>query len=466
VLRQELRDELAACLAPAGWTLVDGEDDSSMVLASFVRPLGGEFAATAQYLRGLSTPDRPPVRITQPLFGVAYAPLRRLWPLLEDHVQLNALTESVEDMPERARVCRLEVHGTAEVAGVAEQLAGLALELAVPFAERYTSVDALLDAHRDDDAEGVNMVVPALLAAAGRFDEARSALARYRSETNTPEESRRGRRFVYQLTRWIDSGGDPALLPSEPPPRRYERSRRRSVWETWDEARARKEAVDAVKQTGSGHDREEIRRMLASELAARGAGMDPLTVERTINQLWTSRGERARQGAQALTALGKIGLTVANVIRTRELPELPDMSVPEWLEPPGRAVYAVPRSRKPGCEWTAVLLDAGLNDWLRRVYAAVPRLIKSVESATLDAWLDGGPSQDVGGLLQVHLGERRVGLLDEDATASYSSVVHAAAQRGELPCVEARLTPINAEASYLFEVALPAQQHERVATGP
>lgn len=458
-LRGQLRVELAAHLAPAGWSPIDGEGDYSMTLAAFMRPLSDEFAATVQYLRALSTPDRPPVRITQPMFGVAYEPLRRLWPLLEDHVRIAALTENVGELPERARVCRMEVETQADVAPVANQLAGLALERAVAFAERYTSVDALLEAHRDDESERHNEVVPALLAAAGRFEEARSALARCRCEVNTPEQNRRERRFVYQLTRWIDSGGDPALLPSEPPPRRYEHHERRSAAETWNEVRARKEAVEAVRREGSGRDRSELRAMLESELAERGAGMEPLGIERAIDQLSVSRGERAREGAQALKTLGKIGLAVANAIRTHELPELPDMSVPEWLEPPARAVYAVPQCRDPGCQWTVVQLDEGNTEWLQRVHAAVPRLVKIVESATLEAWFDRGHPQDEDGRLRVHLGERRVGLLDEEAAAVYRGVMDAAAQRDELPCAEARLTPVRAEASYLLEVALPAPRY-------
>jgi hypothetical protein len=183
-----------------------------MTLAAFVRPLSDDFAATAEYTRALSTPDRPPVRITQPMLGVVYEPLRRLWPLFGDYVRIAALT----DLPESA--CGMEVHAQADVAPAAKQLAGLALERAVAFAERYTSVDALLEAHRDDEAGGSNQVVPALLAAAGRFEEARSALARHRPDVDVPEAKRRERRFLYQLTRWIDSGGDPALLPSAPPP--------------------------------------------------------------------------------------------------------------------------------------------------------------------------------------------------------------------------------------------------------
>jgi hypothetical protein len=389
------------------------------------------------------------------MLGVAYEPLRRLWPLLGDYVRIAALT----DLPESA--CRTEVHTQGDVAPVAKQLAGLALERAVTFAERYTSVDALLEAHRDDESDGLNQVVPALLAAAGRFEEARSALARYRPDVDVPEAKRRERRFVYQLTRWIDSGGDRALLPSAPPPRRYAHSARRSATETGHEVRARKAAVEALKREATGHDRAELRSMFKSELAERGVSMDPLRVEQAINQLGTSHGERAREGAQALKTVGKIGLAVANAIRTHELPELPDMSVPEWLEPPARAVYAVPQRDDPGHQWTAVHLDEGNTDWLQRAYAAVPRLVEIVESAALDAWLDWAHPQDRSGRLQVHLGERRVGLLDEEATAVYRDVADAAAQREELPCAEARLTPIRAEDNYLLEVALPTPQQSR-----
>ena len=98
---------------------------------------------------------------------------------------------------------------------------------------------------------------------------------------------------MYQLTRWIDSRGDMSLLPSSPPPRRHQRSERASATETWRESRSRNEAVEAVKRKGTGHDRSELRVMLESELAKRGVDMDPLGVEQAIDQLWTSRAERA-----------------------------------------------------------------------------------------------------------------------------------------------------------------------------
>ena len=108
-LRQQLRDAIAVQLATAGWVPVAGRGDDSIVLAAFLRPLNGEFGATVEYSRALSTPDRPPVRISQPLFGVAYEPLRRLWPLLDDQERLAALVQWPQEMPEEARVCGMEV---------------------------------------------------------------------------------------------------------------------------------------------------------------------------------------------------------------------------------------------------------------------------------------------------------------------------------------------------------------------
>ena len=192
--------------------------------------------------------------------------------------------------------------------------------------------------------------------------------------------------------------------------------------------------------------------MLQSELARRGVDENPLWFEERLDPLETTRAERAQQGVQALKTLGKFGLFVAKAIREHELPDLPDMSVPDWLEPPAPAVYAVPQRRDPGRQWTAVRLQEGIEEWLPLVHAALPRLIKMVESATLEAWLVREQGDDH---LSVHLGDRRVGSLDEESTVAYRDAIDAAAKRAELVCVEARLTPIAAEQRYLLEVALP-----------
>jgi hypothetical protein len=93
-LRGLLRQELGVRLAPAGWSAVDAEAGSSSVLAAFIRPLGGDFAATAEVWCASSVPDRPPVLVTNAFVGVSYEPLRRLWPLL-DRFRVSVLHRDV-----------------------------------------------------------------------------------------------------------------------------------------------------------------------------------------------------------------------------------------------------------------------------------------------------------------------------------------------------------------------------------
>ncbi|HEY1689498.1 MAG TPA: hypothetical protein VGF95_11625 [Solirubrobacteraceae bacterium] len=473
-LRERVRSALSARLEPAGWRRVDRRE-GGMKLASFILPLNHEFAATVEYRRAFSIPDWPPLRISQPTIGVVYEPLRRLWPLLEEHIRLASLSQSVREMPDAARLCKIALGAQDEIAPAVEQLAGIALEHAVVFAEPLANVDALLDALGYGRPGKMRSVVPALLAAAGRAAEARSSLARYAAESEAnenqvnkspadegqadtdklPETRRRTRRFVYQLNRWLDSGCDASLLPPEPPPSRHERGaegERPSTRKVFGDASRRKAAVDAVKHAAGGRDRASLRNMLEAELALRDLALDPLDVEQQLDRLSKSPLERSREGANALKTLGRIG----RAIHRQELPKLPDMSVPDWLEPPVPAVYVFPASKGPGRHWTAVQLDDGCDQWLQRVLQAVPRLIDILDSVSFDAWVASDATPDRQNALAVHIGERRVGLLDDEATAAYARVVEAAAQRAELPCVEARLTPITAEATYLLEIALPA----------
>jgi hypothetical protein len=454
-LRQLLRDALAARLAPGGWEPIDN-DDRSMTLGAFVRPINEDFAATVEYTCAFQIPDAPPIRITQTLFGVSYEPLRRLWPLLGDFPRVATLRENVGDMPEWTQVCGVEV-STPETKATADRLVGPGLDHALAFAERHADVDVLLEATHSKESGHQNETTPALLAAAGRFDAARHALAQYRGGGHGSDQSRRTRRFVYQLTRFIESSGDQSLLPTRRPPGRFSSSGQRPMADIWREVRARNDAAKAIKPMVGDHDRTQLRVILESELAKRGVGADPLWIQRQIDDLFTSRAERRQQAAEGLKVLGKLGLGAANAIRKRELPELPDMSVPAWVEPPSEAVYAVPQSHDPSHRWTAVELDEGSDDWLARVHAAVPRLFKIDNSPTFDAWLDWGPTDDeASGLIAVHIGERRVGSLDDSSTVLYRPVMDAATERAELPCVQARVTPGPEGAGYLLEVALPA----------
>jgi len=87
-------------------------------------------------------------------------------------------------------------------------LASVVLDRALPYAEHYASFEALLAAFGDSEDPGwVDLRVPALLAAAGRFDEVAAALDRYQPPRGSGPLARQDRRTAYQLRRWVASRG-------------------------------------------------------------------------------------------------------------------------------------------------------------------------------------------------------------------------------------------------------------------
>jgi hypothetical protein len=406
-----------------------------------------ELAATAQIGCASRVPDRLPVLVTDVLVGVCYEPLRRLWPLLDESYRLALVPKPVSAAGD-GEYWELGVSTTTEAEAAVGQLAEVVLREALPFAAKYASVEQLLDEFGYDKEGGwVDQRAVALLAAAGRFAEARGALSRYRPLTGSRDGDREARRFVHQIGRYIDSGGDQSLVPSAPPPSSYASSPREPVSELWRQARARQQAVDAVRRLRTGTDRAELRAALERELTQRGLTESPLWYEQTLDHLHMSRAESAELVAKGVKAVGQLGLKAVRGLRERRL--LPDLSVPEWLECPDRAAYPVPRSQQAG--WTEVQLDDAANAWLDRAYAAIPRLSGPV--ATVTAWLEW--DEHPGERLVVSLGEQRVGTLDSVATEAYRAATTAAATRDELPYAPARLTPRPASNGYLLELQLP-----------
>jgi hypothetical protein len=307
-----------------------------------------------------------------------------------------------------------------EIAGAADELAALAIDQGLPFAERHASLDALLDAYGYGDPEQTSLPVAALLAAANRFDDAEAALAAYRCELSRADE-----RFVRQLRRWIESGGDPSLIPHDPPRRPPALPEMRSVGEVWQQVMSRRAAVEAVKSAGAGRDRDEPRPMLDAELSSRGLTESPLWKERTLDHLYDEPSAGAT--LDSLRALGRLGLGLVRAIRG----ELPDPSPPEWLRPPARAGsgiggWAAERT------WVAAVVDPGARAWLDRADAAVPRL-GPADPATVGAWLDWDDA--AGSRLGVHIGSRRVaGVAPDDVGRCATAATH-----DERRCLTARL---------------------------
>jgi hypothetical protein len=233
-LRALLGVELSARLEGAGWTVIDPEPTSEFFrLAEFDSRLGPEFSGVALVDGAIADRDAPPLVVNAVTVGVAYEPLRRLSPLLADGLRPAALVclrsallayDVIRDLDEAGDVREEDDENTEEeetwqrpistaaaAAVVAEELTGLILRRGVPCAQRLAHVDVLL-AELEEDPGSIDWRVPALLAAARRFDEATEALAAFVEL----EASGRETRYAYQLRRWIESDGDPDLIPSQP----------------------------------------------------------------------------------------------------------------------------------------------------------------------------------------------------------------------------------------------------------
>lgn len=216
------------------------------------------------------------------------------------------------------------------------------------------------------------------------------------------------------------------------------------VSESWAESQAQRAALKEVKEGARGRSREEARAMLSEALARHGARkQSPLWVESRLDHLWDSPEERAQQGIKLLKGAARLGLGVARAIREREIPNL---SPPDWLEPPDHALYEVP----PSDLWIAATLDPEVRPWLDRVYEATPH---PFGIATLSAWVCGPAGAAAADALDVYLGERRVGTVPPEELAAYSDLMAAAAARDEHPCLDAHLAHRDGE--YLLELAKP-----------
>jgi hypothetical protein len=188
--------------------------------------------------------------------------------------------------------------------------------------------------------------------------------------------------------------------------------------------------------------------MLQRELAERGVSESPLWTEQKLDHLHDGPAEKRELLIKGLIGAGKLGIKAFTAIRERR--SLPDLSVPEWLEPPARAAWPVLRQYR--ARWAEVHIDETSREWLDGVYQAIPRLFGS--TALLETWLTW--DTDDNRCLAVHIGERQVGALDEAATGAYRDTMDAVGERDESPYTQARLTPRPGPGKYLLEVQLPA----------
>lgn len=441
-----LREALGSRLAPAGWTSLT-EEDGDPSLAGFLRSDGGDIAATAEVSQANVAPDIPELLVSDMSVGVSYEPLRRLSPLLGQFT-LAVLSEEVWPpvRDDDGVVEPFMVRDARSAEGLAADLAAVILEEAPTFASRYGSFDSLLHQCSLDGRRG-DLRYAALLAAAGRFDEACTALDTVAPPWDRPAWARQHRRAARQLRRWIESGGNSSLIPASPPPSRFAPYPRVHSADIRAKINARRAAVEEIRRSARGKSREESREMLADALARHGAEQQsPLWIENTLDHLDDSRIEQVQLGFRTLSGLARLGVQAVHAIRNHDVP---DVSPPEWLEPPDYALYEFPTTEP--C--LAVSLDPQSDEWLARAYEAVPKI---GGSAHFTVWLEREPRQalQASGLI-VHAAERRVGHLSPDDSPTYGEVLKDADVREEHPCLPARLTRRERAPHYLLEIGKP-----------
>jgi hypothetical protein len=100
----------------------------------------------------------------------------------------------------------------------------------------------------------------------------------------------------------------------------------------------RKRVVQAVRDAGHGKARAELRSLFAAELNRRDMPSDPIWIERMLDELEWSPGERARQTAHRLLLVGG---SLGHIAQSRGVPE-----APEWMQPPEQASYHVRGSHR------------------------------------------------------------------------------------------------------------------------
>jgi hypothetical protein len=219
----------------------------------------------------------------------------------------------------------------------------------------------------------------------------------------------------------------------------------RGLWQVGrDAADKKKQVVQAVRGAGHGKTREQLRSLFEDELARHGMPRDPIWVERKLDELEWSPGERVRQTAQSLLLVGG---TLGRLAQSRGIPE-----APQWMKPPEDASYHVWAQR---CEKTTVDVDPHAAPWLDRALASAPGHIGD-RHALVEVWFDWETDAAGDSPVAVYLGLEKVGVLDPQATEWFIPVMQSAANRDAKPRARAQLAKAaHLRPPYLLVVDVP-----------
>jgi hypothetical protein len=479
-----------ARLLEEGWTTLEAKRFDPSCAGALCLPLKDGFSATMRVLDRIDR-DESGQLITSPVsvVGLDYEPARRLT------LALTGFARSGVVLREPTLTVTLSGdHATTEAidalvrfaADRAPLLAGFAdIDTLIEMLDRHFAVvawhaEAALDgddpiAPASDAPEGPDAsleLILALLAGAGRYEEARTFLREHYPLGWQDGARPQSRRLVRQLTRWVDNDGkltlpsSPALWSPERQPRPGNSEPPSSFLEifaeNWPVVKARQEALQAVRAVSRGKTRDELRTLLRDELRKREVGMEPEDVEQRIEALAIEREPfgKARLALRAFAAMRELGLPGTTPIRsvlTGENREGPDDRLdPAWMQTPERAAYPILLA---GADRVAVRLDPDAGTWLAQaLHEAGP---DAAERRFVEVWLAPDPESPASATcVSVHIGSRRVGSLDADASESVRPVLEAAAERDEDAQIKALLTRPAGTAKYVLALPLPASQDD------
>jgi hypothetical protein len=170
-----------------------------------------------------------------------------------------------------------------------------------------------------------------------------------------------------------------------------------------DTADKKKQVVDAVRIARAGKTRDQLRSLFAKELARHEVPPDPIWVERQLDELESSPGERARRTGEDLLSVGGALLRMARAGGVSD--------APKWMEPPEDAIHP---QWGPTREKTAVDLDPQASSWLERVLAGAPVRVGDL-LAPVEVWFEVERSANADPQVAVHLGSETVGMFDSRA---------------------------------------------------
>lgn len=475
---QRVREAVGKRLSSQGWTLLEQKLFDPPGVGTFALPLRDGFVATFVVVDDLLEDESGALTLSPVgLMGLDYEPARQIT------TALTGVARSGVVLKQPSLAVGLPDAGDAPEA--ADSLVRFAAEQA-PSLTGLASVDTLIEMLRHRSAapsiepmavlRGDEPVVPppgypelpdpvpelvaALLAGAGHYDDAHRALEE--CEQPDSEGGRENARFVRQLTRWVQNAGElalpttPAEWPadwrsrlrnSQPPP-----SLGQFAAENMPEIRTRQDAVRAVRAVSAGKSREELRTLLRSELSSREVSMPPVTFEQTIESLATQQEPfgKTRLAVRGLRALWDLGHS-PSVTRAMVSDQPSDPPNPAWMRTPERAAYPI---RLSGRDRAAVELDPAAATVLESVMSATGAGM--VQTRNVEVWFgsDDEPSQGVS-RVSVHLGSKRIGDLDAQASERYRPALQAAGERDEDPWADAHLTRIPGATPYVLDVPLP-----------